>query len=167
MKRPLILFILILGLNSCKEPSTTTNTQTETNNQPDTETEKTLLRYITFYGSDDDYGIELNDDQAFLKCDKPKKTKIEIDFNEAFQLIEEFYEINRIEAFKGTDKDDRQTSLQYLINIYDERPNRYSDDWVDYVIPKDQVANNKDLDIWLNRMQDLRNKTIKMQNKAQ
>jgi len=54
--------------------------------------------------------------------------------------------------YRGKKSDNRQTSIQYLVVIYDEMPQHSSDDWVDYVIPKDSVALNPELKAWFEDM---------------
>jgi hypothetical protein len=46
--------------------------------------------------------------------------------------------------------------MQYLVNIYDEKPERYSKKWVDYVIPKNDVAANAELNAWFESMQAMK-----------
>ena len=77
---------------------------------------------------------------------------MEISYSNGLSLLEGFYAIPRIEEYRGKESDDRQTSVQYLVVVYDEMPEHYSTDWVDYVIPKDIVALHPELNAWFENM---------------
>ena len=112
----------------------------------------TLLRTISFYGTDNDYGIELNGDKAFMRIEPKPIKRIEIPYEDGLQLLEGFYTISGIEDFRGKASDNRQTSLHYLVMTYDQIPERYSEDWVDYVIPKSEVPNHPEIRAWFDKM---------------
>lgn len=71
---------------------------------------------------------------------------------DGLSLLEGFYAIPRIGEYRGKKSDDRQTSIQYLVVIHDEMPEHYSDEWVDYVIPKDSVVLHPELNAWFENM---------------
>ncbi|WP_379713232.1 hypothetical protein [Haloferula chungangensis] len=111
-----------------------------------------MIRSISFNDRNGDIGVELNGDRAFLRQDSPEHTRAEIPYHDGLNLLEGFYDIPRIEEYRGKKSDNRQTSIQYLVVIYDEMPQHYSDEWLDYVIPKDSVALNPELNAWFENM---------------
>ena len=111
-----------------------------------------MIRWIRFYGTDQDYGIELNGEQAFLRQESIEPNRIEISYEKGLKLLEDFYSLPRIETYRGKDTDNRQTSIHYLVNIFDEMPQRYSEDWVDYVFVKDELDSFPELKEWFGRM---------------
>lgn len=116
------------------------------------EPEKVMIRYIRFNDKDGNFGVELNGDRAYLRQESEEHKRTEIPFRDGLSLLEGFYAIPRIEEFRGKKSDNRKTSSHYLVFVYDEIPERYSEDWVDYVIPKDRVALHPELGAWFENM---------------
>jgi len=126
-----------------------------------------MIRTISFNDASGKIGVELNGDRAFLRRDTPERQRTEIPYADGLKLLEGFYAISGVEAYRGKDTDDRQTSIQYLVNIYDEMPERYSDEWVDYVIPKDSISINSELETWFENMRTEHRQINKKQNKSE
>lgn len=117
--------------------------------------EKPLIRVLRFVGGDDDYGIEVNGNEGFLRQDDGAK-RPGISFERAAGLLEEFYAIPGIEGYRGKKSDNRQSAIHYLIFVYDEVPSRYVEETVDYVIPKAEVKEGSPTAVWLEKMRRLR-----------
>ena len=83
--------------------------------------------------------------------------KVEVPPEKVIALIDDFYGIPGIESFRGKKSDNRQSALQYLIVVYDEAEGRYSEETVDYVIPKDSIESGSPFHRWLKNMEALRN----------
>ena len=158
MKTALIISLLVTMFVGCKERST--NATVKEVKPAAVELAKPLIRDISINSGSERFGIELNGDRAFFRLQAEVPERKEIPYGEGLRLLEGFYSISGIEEYRGKDSDDRQTSVQYLVNIYDEMPERYSKDWVDYVIPKNEVSANTELQAWFESMQ-----TMKRQNK--
>jgi hypothetical protein len=150
MRNALSLTLVIACLFSCERKTTEAKETISVNDR--VESEKPMIRYIRFNDSDGNLGVELNGDRAYLRQDSVEHKRTEIPFRDGLSLLEGFYAIPRIEEFRGKKSDDRQTSIQYLVFVYDEMPERYSEDWVDYVIPKDSVALHPELGAWFENM---------------
>jgi hypothetical protein len=114
--------------------------------------EKPMIRSIGFNGDKEDFGIQLNGKHAFLRIETKPRKRIEIPYDEGLRLLETFYGISGIEEYRGKKSDDRQTSIHYLVDIHDEMPARYSEEWVDYVIPKDKVPLHPEINKWFQAM---------------
>jgi hypothetical protein len=152
------LSLSLILFSSCERKQQITKS-VSIDNQEEKAKKKDLTRSIRFYGTDDDFGVVLGDQEAFLHQSAVSPQQIDISHDIALSLLEDFYAIPSIEEFRGKPSDNRQTSIQYLIQIYDEMPQYYSEDWVDYVIPKDQVALHPKLDKWFQQMHTLREQT--------
>jgi len=111
-----------------------------------------MVRSIRFYGTDHDIGIELNGDRAFYHRESPENAKVQIPYEEGLALLEDFYALPRINEYRGKKSDDRQTSTHHLITIYDEKPEHYSKEWVDYLIPKDSAEGFPEFESWMKRI---------------
>lgn len=150
MRTDLIIVITVASLFSCERQS---QEATKTTSVSDgVESKKPMIRTISFNDANGEIRVELNGDRAFLRQDSMEHTRAEIPYRDGLNLLEEFYAIPRIEEYRGKESDNRQTSIQYLVVIYDEMPQHYSDEWVDYVIPKDSVALNPELNAWFENM---------------
>jgi hypothetical protein len=150
MRNALTLTLAIACLFSCERKTTKT---TETISVTDrVEAEKSMIRYIHFNDTDGDIGVEINGDRAFLRQDSVGHKRTEIPYRDGLSLLEGFYAIPRIEEYRGKKSDDRQTSIQYLVVIYDEMPEHYSEEWVDYVIPNNSVELHPELNAWFESM---------------
>ena len=163
--RALFIISLFFVLSSCER--SVENTVDSGSEAQAKELDKAMIRFISFYGTDDSIGIELNGDRAFLrkKDSAPNRERFEIPYDDGLRLIETFYDISDIEKFRGTESDDRQTSVHHLISVYDENPEYYSEEWIDYVIPKAIVHNYPEIHKWFTDIQDamkltLPNKTL-------
>ena len=124
------------------------------------ESKKPLIRTISFNDTNCDVGVELNGDRAFMRQDKVEPKRIEIPYQDGLKLLEGFYAIPRIGEYLGKESDDRRTALQYLVVIYDEMPEHYSKEWVDYVIPKDSVALHPELNAWFENMRTTQKQAV-------
>lgn len=114
--------------------------------------EKPMIRAISLNDTNGKIGVELNGDRAFLRQDSPEHKRTEIPYRDGLRLLEGFYAIPGIEEYRGKKSEDRKTSIQYLVAIYDEMPERYYEEWVDYVIPKDSVERHPELNAWFEDM---------------
>ena len=150
MRSALILSFGVLSLVGCerqaKEVAEASSVSSEV------KLEKPMIRTISFNDTNGDIGVELNGDRAFLRQDSPEHKRTEIPYHNGLSLLEGFYAIPRIEEYRGKKSDDCQTSIQYLVVIYDEMPEHYSEEWVDYVIPKDSVELHPELNAWFEDM---------------
>lgn len=150
MRNALTLTVSIACLFSCERQTTKA---TERIAVPDrVESEKPMIRYIRFNDTDGNLGVELNGDRAYLRRDSVEPKRTEIPFRDGLSLLEGFYAIPQIEDFRGKKSDHRQTSIHYLVFVYDEMPERYSEGWVDYIIPKGSVALHPELGAWFENM---------------
>lgn len=150
MRTALILALAIASLCSCERRSKDATLTTSALEGADLK--KPMIRTISFNGSNGNFGVELNGDRAFLRQDSIVPKRIEMSYRHGLKLLEEFYAIPGIEEYRGKESDDRETSIQYLVDIYDEMPEYYSDEWVDYIIPKDTVAHHPQLNAWFQNM---------------
>jgi hypothetical protein len=150
MRSALILAFGVLSLVGCerqaKELAEASSVSSEV------EVGKPMIRTISFNDTDSDIGVEINGDRAFLRQDSLEHKRTEIPYLDGLSLLEGFYAIPRIEEYRGKKRDDRQTSIQYLMVIYDEMPEHYSEEWVDYVIPKNSVELHPELNAWFENM---------------
>ncbi len=150
MRNALTLTLAVAFLFSCeRQTREATNTISVID---EVESEKPMIRTIRFNDTNGKIGVELNGDRAYLRQDSVEHKRTEIPYRDGLNLLEEFYAIPRIEEYRGKKSDDRQTSIQYLVVVYDEMPERYSEDWVDYVIPKDSVTLHPELNAWFENM---------------
>jgi hypothetical protein len=154
MKFALIISLLVTMFVGCKERSTNATVKEVKIDVADLA--KPLIHYISINRIGERFGIELNGDQAFFRLETEVPERKKIPYCDGLRLLEGFYSISRIEAYRGKVSDDRQTSMQYLVNIYDEKPERYSKKWVNYVIPKNDVAANAELNAWFESMQAMK-----------
>lgn len=127
--------------------------------------DKPLIRSFRFVGTHDDYGIELNGQQGFLHQEGDGRKLMEVPAEKVIALIEGFYGIPDIESFRGKKSDNRQSALQYLVAVYDEAEGRYSEEYVDYVIPKDSIESGSPFHRWLKGMEALRSQANSQQAK--
>lgn len=119
--------------------------------------DKPLIRWLRFVGTNDDYGILVNGQRGYLDQEGGSARKVEVPPEKVIALIEDFYGIPGIESFRGKKSDDRQSALQYLVVVFDEAEGRYSEENVDYVIPKDSVETGSPFHRWLKNIEALRN----------
>lgn len=153
MRYKIIAYAAFAMLSSC-DRSEPTNAHDDLPKPKVDKVGATMLRSIRFYGTDNDFGIELNGSSAFVTIDSQVQSRIEIPYDKGLRLLEDFYAIKRIEEYRGRASDDRQSSIHYLVNIFDMKPDHYSEDWVDYVIPKDRVPQQADLNAWFEAMRE-------------
>ena len=125
-----------------------------------------MIRTISFNDESGEIGVEINGESAFLRRDAPEQQRTEIPYADGLQLLEGFYATSGVEEYRGKESDNRQTSIQYLVNIYDEARERYSEEWVDYVIPKDGVSINSELIKWFENMRTTHEQLNEKQNEA-
>lgn len=151
MKTALILSLLVTMFVGCKEHSK--NAPLKEGGPNAAKLAKPLIRDISINSDTQRFGIELNGDKAFYRLEAEIPERKEIPYRDGLKLIEGFYGIPGIEEFRGQKSDNRQTSIHYLVNIYDEMPERYSKELVDYVIPKDRVAFHSEIREWFESMQ--------------
>jgi len=111
-----------------------------------------MIRAIRFFGTEEDFGIELNGERAFLQQESITPNRIEIPYEHGLELLEDFYSIPGIENYRGKKSDDRQTSVYYLVHIFDEMPQHYSEEWVDYIIPKNKLDSLPRVKEWFDSM---------------
>ena len=160
MRSAPIIFFGLLTLFSCERQS---NKTAETTIASDIfGSERSMIRTISFNDASGKIGVEINGDRAFLRKDTPEHQRTEIPYADGLKLLEGFYAIPGVEAYRGKESDNRQISIHYLVDIYDEMPERYSDEWVDYVIPKDGISTNPELVAWFENM-----RTTKKQAEAE
>ena len=145
---PKILCLIPLLLFGCEKGSD--HTAVPSRSPESSEAPKPMIRLIWFAGGKKHQGIELNGDRAYRQHGPSGTEKSEIPYEEGLKLIEEFYAIPGIERLRGTKNQPRENSTHYIIAIYDEKPGRYSKDWVDYLIPKD-IADPQ-IRGWLDKM---------------
>jgi hypothetical protein len=151
MRNTLFLSLIVTFLMGCKQRSKEVDIS---NSAPESaELKKPMIRSIDFNGVTGDFGVSLNGDNAYIVVKAKVSKRIEIPHRDGLKLLEGFYGILGIEAYRGNKSDDRQTSIHYLVNIHDEMPGRYSEEWVDYVIPKDRVLLEPTLNTWFESMQ--------------
>ena len=151
--RALILLLAVAVFAGCqKKPVTTT---AGSGGAVGVSQEKPLIRVLRFVGGEDDYGIEVNGNEGFLRQDDGAK-RPGISFERAAGLLEEFYAIPGIEGYRGKKSDNRQSAIHHLIFVYDEVPSRYEEETVDYVIPKAEVREGSPTAVWLEKMRRLR-----------
>ena len=150
MRNALTLTLAVALLFSC-ERQTRDATKTIYVNDG-VESEKSVIRTILFNDTNGNIGVEINGDRAYLRQDSIEHKRTEIPYRDGLNLLEGFYAIPRIEEYRGKKSDDRQTSIQYLVVVYDEEPQHYSEYWVDYVIPKNSVALHPELNAWFENM---------------
>ena len=117
---------------------------------------KHLIRSVRTYGTDDNFGIELNGDRAFLNQDARKPKRREIPFEVGENLVEEFYSIKDLESFSGTKIQNQRTDTHLWINVYDEKPEKYSHDWVAYAIPRELLTSDAAIVQWLKSLDHMR-----------
>ena len=156
--RTLTLLLAAALLAGCQKKNTTTASKAAPIAEEAPE-RKPLIRSLIYSATDETYMVTVNGDKGDFQLDKWKvKERIneEIPFATASGLIEDFYAIRGIEDYRGKHSDNRQTAIHHLIMIYDERPDRYSEDTVDYVIPKKGVEPESPLGQWLERLWTLR-----------
>ena len=120
--------------------------------------EKHYLRSIRTYGTDDDFGIELNGGRAFLNQDASKPKRREIPFEVGESLVEEFYSIKNLERFSGSKIQDQRTDTHRWINVYDLKPEKYSEDWVAYAIPLELMNSDDPIVQWYKSLDHMRSK---------
>ncbi|GAA5118760.1 hypothetical protein JIN84_22690 [Luteolibacter yonseiensis] len=159
MRAALIPLLIGLSLAACKQEGLDSRAAT-----PVSETrvpEKPMIRSIRSVGTDDAFGVMLNGDRATFSQGSAKSNRINLPYAEGLKILEDFYAIPGIEAYRGKKSDNRQTSIHHLIHVYDEMPERYSEEWVDYVIPKDKVAGNPPLAKWFAAIDTLRERAGK------
>ena len=150
MRSAPIIFLGLLTLFSCERQS---NKTAETTIASDIfESERSMIRTISFNDASGKIGVEINGDRAFLRKDTPEHQRTEIHYADGLKLLEGFYAIPGVGAYRGKKSDNRQTSIHYLVDIYDEMPERYSEEWVDYVIPKNGISTNLELVTWFENM---------------
>ncbi|YCM47019.1 hypothetical protein V2O64_24565 (plasmid) [Verrucomicrobiaceae bacterium 227] len=141
----------------CKEtPETSEVIPTTTEDSPKT---KPKIRYISLDGKNGKFGLELNGDRAFIRDNSAEETRSEVSYQHGLALLQEFYDIDGIERYRGTNSDNRQTSKQVLVTVYDEEPQYYSEDTVDYIFSNQLVTAETEIGAWLGRMQSLREST--------
>ena len=158
MRTVLILALALASLFSCERQSKdTTKTSSVTDG---VESKKPMIRTISFNDTDGKIGVELNGDRAFWRQDSIEHTRTEIPYRNGLNLLEGFYAIPRIEEYRRKESDNWQTSIQYLVVIYDEMPEHYSKEWVDYVIPKDSVALHPELNAWFENMRTTQKQAV-------
>ena len=151
-----ILFsVLSIG---CKEQEEAMDSSEDFEAQGQSVAEKHLIRSIRTYGTDDDFGIELNGDRAFLNQDARKPKRREIPFEVGESLVEEFYTISNLESFSGTKIQDQRTDTHLWINVYDEKPEKYSEGWVEYAIPLELMNSDVPIAQWCETLGHLRKK---------
>lgn len=153
-------YLVILGISACsifvgckENPKTGEVTTTTIGDSPKT---RSKIRYISLDGTSGKFGLELNGDRAFIRDKSAEEPRAEISYQDGLALLEEFYDIDGIESFRGTSSDNRQTSKQVLITVYDEEPQYYSEDTVDYIFAKEVVTAGTEIGEWVGRMQKLR-----------
>ena len=114
-----------------------------------------MIRSIDVNFGKERIGIELNGEKARLVINpySKKRDYFTIPYSEGLALLERFYNIQNVEDHLGKSSNKLYESTQYIINIYDEMPSRYSDDWIDYVYPKDESVKDADFSEWLAAMQ--------------
>jgi hypothetical protein len=127
---------------------------------------KHLIRSIRTYGTHDNFGIELNGDRAFLNQDARKPKRREIPFEVGESLVEEFYSIKELESFSGTKIQNQRTDTHLWINVYDEKPEKYSEDWVAYAIPRELLTSDAPIVQWLKSLDHMRSNQESEQDAA-
>jgi len=154
--RSIFILLVCTTFSGCRqeEPPVVTEPETEASDQA----QRPPIRIIRFYGTNKSFGIELNGERAFLTQNTTPKIKLEIPFDDGLSLLEGFYKISGIERYRGSDDDERTTSIQYLIHIYDEMADRKFGEWVDYIVPKDRLSSDPELVNWFERMRSLRDR---------
>jgi len=118
-------------------------------------TEQAMIRSIDVNIGKERVGIQLNGKKARLTINpySKERERFEISYSEGLNLIERFYNIKNVESHRGKPSDNLYESTQYIVNIFDEMPTRYSEDWVYYVYPKDKSGSDHDFRSWLDAMQ--------------
>ncbi|MBK1854754.1 hypothetical protein JO972_07275 [Verrucomicrobiaceae bacterium 5K15] len=114
------------------------------------------IRVIRTYGTDDNFGIELNGDEAFLRQDAHEPKRREISFSVGEKLVEEFYSIKDLERFSGSKISNQRTDTHLWINVFDERPDKYSEDWVAYAIPNELLDSDVPIAKWVKSLDSMR-----------
>ena len=117
---------------------------------------KPLIRSIRTFGTGDNFGIELNGDRAFLNQDARQPKRREISFEDGENLLSEFYSIKELESFSGAKIQNKRTDTHLWINVYDEKPEKYSQDWVAYAIPRELLTSDAAIIQWLKSLDDMR-----------
>ena len=150
--RSLLLYAIIsISLVACKQ--TKENRIVEATPAETEKTERPIIRWIRFYGTDDSYGVELNGERAFYRA---REHRAPVAYERGLALLEDFYGIPGIANYLGRADTVRNTDDSFLITIFDELPQHYSEEWVDYVIPKGNVALDNGLDNWFSAMAALK-----------
>lgn len=113
-----------------------------------------MIRSIDVNLEEESIGIQLNGDKARLVINPYGKERIyyDIPYQDGLALLEQFYSIKNVKLRRGKASDERYDSKQYIVNIYDEMPERYSDDWIDYIYPKEESSTDTDFSAWLAAM---------------
>ena len=152
MKTTLLATLALVLLVSC-------NKRTENASAPEDDaskaiSERAMIRTIDVNLEEEEIGIQLNGDRAQLVINPYSKDRIyyDIPYPDGLALLEQFYSIKNAKLHRGKKSDDRYDSKQHIVNIYDEMPEHYSDEWIDYIYPKEESATDADFSAWLAAM---------------
>lgn len=153
MKVSLVTFIAFTFFVSCgrqEEESAGLNESAKVTNP-----ERTMIRSINVNTGKERIGIELNGERARLIINPYSKEReyLTIPYCEGLALLEQFYSIKNVKNHLGESSDRLYEASQYIVNIYDDMPGRYSDDWIYYVYPKNESMSDGDFRGWLAAMQ--------------
>lgn len=120
--------------------------------------EKPLIRSIRIYGTEDDFGIELNGDQAFLlqEAREPERKKISFEVGE--KVVNQFYLVKDLESFNSKKIQQHDTDTHLFINVYDEKPEKYSEEWVAYAIPLELLNSDTPIAVWVKSLDKMRSR---------
>lgn len=156
MKTSVACLILAAFLFGCEKREATVESAADLGSKTVKSSRASHIRVIRIYGTDDNFGIELNGNQAFITQDAYKPKRREISFSVGEELIEGFYSIKDLESFSSSKISNQNTDTHLWINVFDERPDKYSEDWVAYAIPNELLDSEVPIVKWVKSLDHMR-----------
>ena len=158
---------LIVILTSCREELSLPSSENRSDRvEAEVTYKRPSIRWIRTYGTKNGFGIELNGDRAFLREDGFSGARTEIPREEGDILFNDFYRIKNLEGYSDSKVENPRTATYVWIQVFDERPQYYSEEWVGYGLPMSELDENTSFADWFRRFKALKNRTISEQGSA-